>query len=1254
MPSIYGSSRLINPKVIGITGSTGSTGATGSTGNIGNIGPTGSTGNTGASIIGMTLSGDTILTQFSDGTVRSGPKIIGTDGNYILFADGSNISGVGLNIFSGLSLENINDTIISTLNIRGFTTSSQNNNTKTIEIVSGIDNKVLGISYNLRNLSYLGISSGSEPQLVVYENGFRGLTGTAYDKNTDTVDFQVTNYGERVHFVSPIRKDVSTSNAIYFYWPIDWKQGNIFKLGSYADQIPNGKVVTAQILLIENPIDITNAYGITILVPPGITSSNTVFTGYATTTNVSLGITLGYDTTPTSEEVKFSSVSWPLGYAPCLTSNTDVINSIFIDGIWYSNFGIYNKQYTPTGTIDIDEIEFVESYFDCAGSERPDNPGNLQVPCCNTTTGQCDYKSIEECQNRIDIPCSECSAKPIYGKCCEICTGNSSITLENGCTASPFYTWNQDISSSCVDPDGPNSPTGICCYKNGSVIDKYPSLIDQCSCARLSNDYIWTPIDLKNRSINAINCVNAFGGTGSCCDGLGICTQTKIETCTKYFQGRGTVCAYSMSSVISGDPPSPPITQRCVEVTGGCCLNGNCTNVNNLSTCTGLFYGSGFTCGSFPCNVLPNNCVACSATDTAPFIANIYDSSGNVIGQKQLKVGDFFAGGIVAGVFNPNGACCAGFASGHGGLLSPFGSPVSSFNDEILIYGTSGGVPVSPQTPLDVFRQLNVRGVTENAQPYSSVYSPNGYGFTLPDNHNNNCDSWLLIVSLYPVRIAVDEIFSPATNLSHFFATRPIIGTGLVTDNSQTPYTSLLTIGGSDTDIHGPNEYKSRNIVKFVWSPGNTSFCPIFYDSILNDPVGGSESSSECNTLGSPNYIPPGNILDDGGYGTLPTVVNGIKGSTYWGNSTTLQYCFDQSYLCEQCENTPLARINVGAKSIFTRNSGYWDINWGLKNTCRLVSAELAGYYCKSPTNTIRPNSIWTKYKDFYSGFTASFYASGTNAKTTISEALSVFNGSTASAFKIVDPNNYFGPYIDGNYTHTLYVNPGYCGPEYMRDLGFPNLSRWYIPSIDELAFIARKCIDPSIKLQDKIVALGGVRIGSQVGSNNLVGATGWVWSSTGTFNETNPSEYVQPTGGVPLRSGINSYEQSLTRSQFTKAWAMRFPDSFVDDPGLAAYKTFKMSDTNAFLELRPVRLIRCDNRYYSNQGDINGNSQINSNQYTQTIKNNVWAVPRLTASAIANGRTQLSGGTYGLYNTQNWSNSQNKDAKFTILDSPP
>ena len=1247
---VYGSSRIIRPNIIGITGNTGNTGPTGSTGNTGPTGRTGSTGNTGASIKGMTLTENQIVTEFTDGTLRSAANIVGQTGNYVIFADGNNLGGAGLNIFSGLSLENITDGQIYNLNIRGLTTASQNSTTKTIEIVSDPSNQNIGITYNLRNISYIGISAGSQPELLVYNSGFRGLTGTAYDKNAKTVDMQTTNYGERVHFVSPIKKDVVGTDSIYFYWPIDWKQGNIFKLGSYSDQIPGGKTVIAQILLIENPVDTSNAYGITVIAPSGITSSSTVFTGYATTTNVALGVTLAHgQNTPSSEQVDFSTISWPLGYPPCLTSNTDVITSVFIDGIWYSNFGVYNKAYTSTDTIDIDETIFDNSYLNCAGSEPPDNP-ELIVLCCDRLSGNVRSVPIQECTGIKVEKASDCKAPPTVGTCCEICTGIQSATTQSGCTADGFYRWtNAPTDPTCVDPDGANPPLGICCYRTDTSIRTHPVTVTDCECSQLasniSENKIWTPIDSCNTNISAINCQNAFNGLGACCDGIGNCTTTTRDICNKYWQGEGKVCSYSSGSVIK---------QRCKNGPSACCLEGNCSPSSSQTSCSGSYYGCGFTCGDFDCTGNPNpgtdTCTPCQSNDTTPFIVKKYASNGTVSSTIQLQVGDFFAGGIVAGVFNPNGVTCLGNHRAHGGIVTDPTDNTDKFirniNDDIV--GNS----------LNIFNQLNFGGVT-GVTHYRSVYSPDGYGFTLPDNHDKNCDSWLLIVSPYPTMIKIQELESTA-----LYAVRPKFN--ITADTSQN---SLPSNPSSGVD-HGSNVYFERVVNTFVFSAGNTSFCPAFNDTITGNQffTAIQEPVNRCTTPGTSDYIRPNRNYDDGGYGTLPVLVNGVTGSTYWGNKTTFDTCADVSYQCEACELSPNARSILGNSVAFTRNTGYFHRNWGIRNSCRLFSSDIANYYLAGNIATSGGDfANQLRYKGPYPGFSSSFIGAGQTLKTTIAEATSVYNGSTADGFKFKPFSGfgYIGPNPSTPDEGNLYTNPGYYGSEYMRDQGYPQVSRWYVPSIDELAFIAAQCQDLNIDLQQKIRTIqGGIDIGIQ-NTQFFQGGSGWVWSSTGTFNEGNTGEFIQATGGQPfVNSGASGqelvdpnsaqYQQQVLRDQFTKAWALKFP-VFGSRDNVNAYRIRKMSDTEDKAELRLVRMIRCDNRYFSNEGTLNGDKSTAQNNVDEPLKNNCWAVPRLTASAIANGTAQANNvESNQIYNTGNRYNSENRDFKFTILNSPP
>jgi hypothetical protein len=1232
---VYGSSRIIRPNIIGITGNTGNTGPTGSTGNTGPNGPTGSTGNTGGSIRGMTLTGNQIDTEFTDGTLRSAANIVGQTGNYVIFADGNNLGGIGLNIFSGLSLENITDGQIYNLNIRGLTTASQNSTTKTIEIVSDPSNQNIGITYNLRNISYIGISAGSQPELLVYNSGFRGLTGTAYDKNAKTVDMQTTNYGERVHFVSPIKKDVVGTSSIYFYWPIDWKQGNIFKLGSYSDQIPEGKKVIAQILLIENPVDTSNAYGITVIAPSGITSSSTVFTGYATTTEVALGVTLAHGASvPSSEQVDFSTISWPLGYPPCLTTNTDVITSVFIDGIWYSNFGVYNKQYTSTSTIDIDETIFDNSYLNCAGSKPPDNP-ELIVLCCDPLSGNVRSVPILECAGIEVEKASDCKADPIIGTCCEICTGNSTQTTESACPDTDTWTNIKDDPTCTIL----NPPPGICCYRNGTSIIKHPVLVSDCQCSQLANNIpankIWTPIDSCNLNIDSIDCINAFNGLGACCDGIGGCQEVAQDTCQKYWQGRGKVCSYS-----SGGTPR----NRCSSGPSACCLNGNCSPSSSQSSCAGSYYGCGFTCADFTCTENPNSgsdtCTPCQATATNTFKVKQYNSSGTVINTTELKVGDIFAGGIVAGVFNPNGATCLGNQRAHGGIVS---NPVDA---SLTFIGNISDTDLINNS--DIFDELN-SGAQVVARSYRSVYSPDGYGFTLPDNHDKNCDSWLLIVSPFPTMIKIQEL-----ETSSVFAVRPKFNISV--DTSQNSYTPGTLISGD----HGDNVYFERVVNTFVWSAGNTSFCPPFNDTITSNAnfTVIPEPANQCTTSGQSNYILPNRNYDDGGYGTLPVSVNGIVGSTYWGNTTSFDTCTNVLYQCEDCELSPYARSELGNRIAFTRNTGYFHRNWGIRNSCRLFSSDVANYYLRGNIPSFGDFANQLRYRGPYAGFTSSFFSSGSTVKTTIAEATSVYNGSTGSGFRWnAGTFGYIGPNSDG----ILYPNPGYYGSEYMRDQGYPQVSRWYVPSIDELAFIAAQCQNSNIDLQQKIKNIqGGIEIGSY-DSTFLQGASGWVWSSTGTFNEGNTGEYIQATGGQPfINSDINGniiidtssaqYYNQVLRDQFTKAWVLKF-GTFNDRLTSNQYRTRKMSDTEDKAELRLVRMIRCDNRYFSNEGTAAGAKSTAQTNVNEPLKNNCWAVPRLTASSIANGSEQS---TSSAYNNTNRNNTRNTDFKFTILNSPP
>lgn len=1176
---IYGSSPYPNTNTTGITGSRGLTGITGPQGATGPRGSTGNRGNTGAGLTGMTLTTNfRIRNEFSDGTFILGDPLLGPDGDYYVFVDGSNLVGGAADVFYGVTYEVFsNGSEIFTkpvLQIRGITTSSQNNNIKLIKIDSFTDPKSINIIYNLTGLPYIGVSGGSTGQLVVHSTGteFRGLTGTKYDTSLQTVNLQTLNYGERVHFVQPIRKGISaefgsaSNNDVYFYWPIDWEKANTFILNSYEDLQIVGQDTVAQVLVFKNPPDNNFAKAITVIIPPGITDG--ILTKYATTDNLN-NFNLN--------NAEFS-VSWPLTYAPCFTSGIDAINMLYIDGIWYANYGLYNTQ--------SEQIDWNSSYRNCAGS--------LDIP-------DPDYDEM--------------------GLCCvyeEGCTANSFVTLRSGCQSyidsgtATFFPGKDLTYSGCASVGS----VGVCCYKGSAdVIERYPSPIKVCDCLRISRSANsvpwshWQEINDCNKNINAIDCLAAYNNIGTCCNGIGqgfFLSRTECQESGGYWQGLGTATVYT---VPTANPSENQTIFRCQSGTGGCCYNQNCVDTN-FSGCTGSYYGCGFTCGSFPCESRPIvECASCFDSNEV-FAVKKYDIDGNWTGEvENLRIGDFFAGGIVAGVFKPKGTTCIGNSDAFSGNYrkNTFSAsvPIASIPTDELLYGA---------TAADVFLKItngsigDADGVADwgtLSSLYKTVYDPQGYGFKLPENHNGECDSWLMIVMPFPARIAQDYWVDFSDNPRRF-GTRPYTENAIDPDTSQTPYNFLNIDFAFDDESQFESFYRSRVVNTFTWSHGGTSYAPIVPSNLISGEFSSGGEADENAFCAS--VIPKLVLKNDGQYGTLYVQRGGVTGTTYWGNISSHDTCFDIPNICGlNCAQSPTIRSRAGQDHVFSRNTGYWSRNYGLINSIHLFNSDIAEYYLRSGNGL--GGTAFANLKSKYgatgsSNFVSSFFHTGsTFAKTTIAEGCSVYNRK-------------------------------YYSTEDMRAMGYPQISRWYVPSIEELSFLRYQSHN-NVKLQQKIYNYNGPASGIPIGDRSITN-NGWVWSSTGSFNTAIRSEYIQATGGVPFKnidSNFNQiYNQSTTgyynqieTNQFTRAYAMKFPvfntaneteeEIYDNSQGLFMNTWIKKAhDLDDRYELRLVRMIRCDQKYYS----------VLAPEYNA---NALWNVPRLTDAAICNGTNQPSAG---------------------------
>ena len=170
--------------------------------------------------------------------------------------------------------------------------------------------------------------------------------------------------------------------------------------------------------------------------------------------------------------------------------------------------------------------------------------------------------------------------------------------------------------------------------------------------------------------------------------------------------------------------------------------------------------------------------------------------------------------------------------------------------------------------------------------------------------------------------------------------------------------------------------------------------------------------------------------------------------------------------------------------------NGRWSSDWGLHNTIRMINAELmyeAGF-------------TYDSY--LYSGLYSSSSDFKTNMTTSIS-ALRWLNKTTKTTSN--------------------------------------NISSWYIPSINELSFLAEQCKNNNLNttlLNNK----GSPIFGEQ-------------WSSTGAFN------YTGSTGSEGIFNGS-------TADNGTYAWSMNF-----DNTDYTIKKDYRLTDK----QVRPIRIIRCD-----------------------------------------------------------------------------
>lgn len=601
-------------------------------------------------------------------------------------------------------------------------------------------------------------------------------------------------------------------------------------------------------------------------------------------------------------------------------------------------------------------------------------------------------------------------------------------------------------------------------------------------------------------------------------------------------QGTGSTGKYFCSGTTS--PPTTQSQQNTLDyysgLTGACCLGNNSCNISTYEMCilnSGFFSEVGTTCGTIgSTSVCTESLGACCVTNsvdgknTSYCLDNI--SPLDCMSLNNDSVQSIFSGFNTtcqdincSNSFNALGACCDGAGKCEqltkedciiaGGSFNGRGILCFSDNtDPICSSGTGAcctpsGTCTQTTAELCLSSGSNYHGnATTCAGITCSSYLKCG-GFLGVSLRPGDIIGGGMVVGVYSPKSS--KLFGGSHAFSRHGSTADFMYGGETLANYYQSETDYIGYGitGENCDVLLNNDIDSYYVIVSL------------YPSSVNDAgkfVNPTEELAKTDTF--PWYGPGvawGPILDldkykyaeftyldkrydasylqygEGYYGITGESLDNIK-------SVTFQTCYSSRLNGVD----PVARL-------FTRNvktsNGLWNRNWGIYNTIRMISADNAHYIKLSV-------SPYFTYSEFNSGVTMSAV-----------RALSAFD------------NN------DFTNTHGLTANP-------------TALSDWFIPSHDELAFLAANCITDSTN------PYYGFDMNAALLDNSGIPLYDWHWSSTGSFDITTDQGIY--TSGKPEHGSV--------------AWAIYF-----DPNGESSQFTVKKENRSAELKVRPIRLMRCD-----------------------------------------------------------------------------
>jgi len=601
-----------------------------------------------------------------------------------------------------------------------------------------------------------------------------------------------------------------------------------------------------------------------------------------------------------------------------------------------------------------------------------------------------------------------------------------------------------------------------------------------------------------------LNSFGITGSTGACCLGDGDCVHTTENLCYGYFVGNGMTCG----STYGG------ITGSCFSKLGSCCVHyqdidtvecferlsaDECITLRKLLNVSSVFGGSGASCLEIDCDLSSKREGACC--DGAGGCQ--YLTQPDCVNTGWVFIGEGIPCTSNDGIdvcFGGTGACCTG---------------ITCSNDQAgMNCLDNSGFYAGHGTSCDQVKcNTEIRGRRYNV---SSLNLEPGDMF-----------AGGMVVGLY----------QPMNSWCY--------GSDSFGQNQMSHWGRLIT-GAEGSTLDGGQACKMYRSKYDHHGYGFTSDgpCPkhttdnvddAYYIIVSMSPIGITADRDVVNMIDEPNadsdfywsnhgsswgpiYNQNTNRYDDlnDAYKTKFKLQEG-----YWYNQYTGK---------ESLDNLPIntfnschkARIYGGGgiqKAITAPNQtahGFWKRNWGLYNTIRMVSAD---------------NALYLNYSDPDGGYNAS----------------------------------QFGPVIRDEISSVRAVrlyDDGFSATGGLGSTGenVPEVSSWYLPSHDELAFVAANCVSRSpydFNLNSDLLS-----------HEKGVPFDGWYWTSTGAFDERKgyTADY-----GEGVISGMTG-----SPNPGSLAWAINF-----DINGeRKQYLTGKKGRTTNRYQVRPIRIVRLDGEH--------------------------------------------------------------------------